>query len=524
MEYKLFIQLIKEPARSGTESVNSLQELVNEFPYFQSAHMLLARAMKEQQHIRFEKQLKLAAAYSPDRKVLFSLLNDKKKLSESFAEKLSEEVVSPFILEESQVPEAVETLISDQEATENPFIESAINTNTVIEKNSESEESVFTHPGKEESIEPRYAMEAEEIISPVTLMPLASTKEKPAEPVSSDPREVLRRRLAEILGDPGQSDASNKLTTAGKTSESIEIKASIPAVENAEITKEREEKTDHKKDHVKESMPSETLLNTLSSIPDPPIAEPEAIDSLKELLPEDSSKPLDAIQKLELEYAMEETLLSSLENLPPIESEKSVPKAERKEGEGEVAPIVPAIASGETVQDISQTRSFNSWLKKLSYGEFGQVEEVHAYDAVEENKESHANTGQAKKENPAEKAGLAQKQASKSEDLKPTTDSLSGFESQKKELIDKFIATEPKIVPSKVEFYSPVTQAKRSIEEYDDVVSETLAKIYRMQGNNLKARFCYEKLSLFYPEKRTYFAALIKEIDEELNSSNQEDL
>ena len=86
------------------------------------------------------------------------------------------------------------------------------------------------------------------------------------------------------------------------------------------------------------------------------------------------------------------------------------------------------------------------------------------------------------------------------------------------------IASEPKIVPSKAEFYSPVTQAKKSVEEHDDLVSETLATIYRQQGNLSRARFCYEKLSLLIPGKSAYFAALIKEIDEELNKFNQEDL
>lgn len=80
-------------------------------------------------------------------------------------------------------------------------------------------------------------------------------------------------------------------------------------------------------------------------------------------------------------------------------------------------------------------------------------------------------------------------------------------------LIDKFIQSEPRIVPAKAEFYSPVNMARLSVVEHEDIVSETLAKIYLQQGNHSKAMSIYEKLSLFYPEKKLYFAARISEIE-----------
>jgi len=538
MEYKRYIQLITEPARSGTESVNSLQELVNEFPYFQSAHMLLAYAMKEQQHIRFEKQLKLAAAYSPDRKVLFSLLHDKKKLSESFAEKLAEEVVSPFIMEDTKQIETSENLIPDQELLENPFIQAKIGQSTFVQEKPIQEEKFneekFNEEAKPELVyEPQYAKDAEEFVSMETSVPLSSSQQLSAEPLSTDPREVLRRRLAEILGNPSEAEptsTSEPLSISEKfetKNESFQIKPSVPESSASEVKEENTPETikeSEEGDHL--NLPSATLLDTLSNIPEPPIAEPEAVDSLKELLPEDSSKPMDAIEKLGLEYAMEESLLSSLENLPPIEPEIINVKEGYTSKTADVEERQSNLPIDEPSVGSSQPRSFSSWLKKLSGGEFGKVEEVHADDKAEVKKAEEIMSEPRREPTPSTHTGTAEASPSQAELRKPepSSHSLSGFDAQKKVLIDKFIETEPKIVPSKVEFYSPVTQAKRSIEEYDDVVSETLANIYRQQGNRLKARFCYEKLSLFYPEKRTYFAALIKEIDEELNSSNQEDL
>lgn len=81
-------------------------------------------------------------------------------------------------------------------------------------------------------------------------------------------------------------------------------------------------------------------------------------------------------------------------------------------------------------------------------------------------------------------------------------------------LINKFIETEPRISqPTKASFFSPVDMARRSVEDRDDVVSETLAKIYAAQGDQQRAIRIYIKLSLLYPEKNSYFAALIENLE-----------
>ncbi len=84
------------------------------------------------------------------------------------------------------------------------------------------------------------------------------------------------------------------------------------------------------------------------------------------------------------------------------------------------------------------------------------------------------------------------------------------------ELINKFIIDEPKISKPKPEFYSPVNMARKSVMDNDEIVSETLAKIYYQQGNLLKALKAYKTLSLKYPEKKQIFAPLIKEIEQKL--------
>ena len=96
---------------------------------------------------------------------------------------------------------------------------------------------------------------------------------------------------------------------------------------------------------------------------------------------------------------------------------------------------------------------------------------------------------------------------------KPTPKRLS-----RKELIDKFITENPSISRPKAEFYNPLTVAQNSIIDQENIVSETLAKIYEQQNYIEKAISIYEKLRLKYPEKSRYFAAQIERLQESQES------
>jgi hypothetical protein len=70
----------------------------------------------------------------------------------------------------------------------------------------------------------------------------------------------------------------------------------------------------------------------------------------------------------------------------------------------------------------------------------------------------------------------------------------------------------------KKEFYSPVKKAKESLSENNMPVSETLAKIFALQGNYPKSIYVYEQLILIFPEKKSFFATQIKNLKKKLNS------
>ena len=105
----------------------------------------------------------------------------------------------------------------------------------------------------------------------------------------------------------------------------------------------------------------------------------------------------------------------------------------------------------------------------------------------------------------------AEKQRKETE--KPAAKKLS-----RKELIDKFITENPSISRPKAEFYNPISVAQNSIIDQENIVSETLAKIYEKQGYIEKAISIYEKLGLKYPKKSRYFAAQIERLQESKES------
>ena len=80
------------------------------------------------------------------------------------------------------------------------------------------------------------------------------------------------------------------------------------------------------------------------------------------------------------------------------------------------------------------------------------------------------------------------------------------------EIINIFLEKKPKIKNNKQRFFNASENAKKSIVENNDIITETLAKVYTKQEHFEKAILAYQKLSLKYPQKSSYFADQIKVI------------
>lgn len=81
------------------------------------------------------------------------------------------------------------------------------------------------------------------------------------------------------------------------------------------------------------------------------------------------------------------------------------------------------------------------------------------------------------------------------------------------DIIDRFIELEPEIgMKPRMTEGRQEDISRRSAIDNGEIISETLALIYLKQGNKNKAIRIYEKLMLKFPEKSSYFEALLKKI------------
>jgi hypothetical protein len=435
MEYNQFKQLLLLKGIREKETVRQLEDFIDKFPYCQTAHLLFAKALHDQDNIHYDHQLKLAAAYASNREVLRGLVGIKTEEVEfEFPPAKKQEPGQPLPVPENEAPPAV------------------------IQK----DEKRFEEWYSEDEISGRAFEEQKESERPV------------------DPHEVIRKRLNEILAGPAkQAAAANEQAASSQSrtaEEKIIVQEDIRANHSGEIKADAEE-TVYKEDLAVEKKLEEEMIHPLQE----KSAEEKTIMAQAE-------KARDFLDKMELEHALEESILESLEKLPPIvsvQSARPVSESSRTE-KGGAEKLSPMGRAAEKRGDPDTPRSFTEWLKAMRPGSAAPFEEVRA---------------------PKPKAVPAPEIPLESDD-EPESQ-LSDDE-----LIEKFLLEDPKIVPSKAEFYSPVSQAKKSVMDHDDVVSETLAQIYFKQGNIQKARWCYEKLILLHPEKSAFFAALLAEIPE----------
>lgn len=111
---------------------------------------------------------------------------------------------------------------------------------------------------------------------------------------------------------------------------------------------------------------------------------------------------------------------------------------------------------------------------------------------------------------------VGDKQVTANDLLEFDMNSSAAEDGQTEDLIDYFLKVNPRIVPKLDMEDARGDISTPGLEENDEIVTETLADIYEQQGHFLKARDAFEKLILKFPEKSTYFASRIKELDKRI--------
>lgn len=212
-----------------------------------------------------------------------------------------------------------------------------------------------------------------------------------------------------------------------------------------------------------------------------------AADELLAYLDERKTTTPDQTPQVEeaAEPQVEEAAETPQEN-PTVQNEESV--AEQVEIEDEPPVEVdsePETAPSTIEATATETHTFSEWLQRYKKPAAPKEEEAIESTATPESLTDPAAAGEA-----------FMAQQLKSDDL-PN---------------DNLITGNNPVAPNEIEAVEG--QAKKSVEMGDELVTETLAKIFVAQGNQAKALDTYEKLRLKYPEKSDYFAAQIEKLQE----------
>ncbi|MFZ9028560.1 MAG: tetratricopeptide repeat protein [Crocinitomicaceae bacterium] len=195
----------------------------------------------------------------------------------------------------------------------------------------------------------------------------------------------------------------------------------------------------------------------------------DTAEEKKETIEEEKLDITDAVDKNILHHAL--TASYQLDELTEAEEEELVQRQLEGDKEEVDTPVEP-ITEDKPVESGDSTHSFTAWLKaNNNYEEDDDKDREHIKKIV-----------------------------TNFENFDPSDDLFGEVEKPK------------------AEFFSPAKKAKESLNDSSVPVSETLAKIYALQGNYPKAIEAYEQLSLINPEKKIFFADRIKELKKKIHS------
>jgi hypothetical protein len=407
MNAQQFLTWMRNPGNTSREESAQLDALLDSFPYFQSGHLLYIKNLHNQGSFLYNNQLKTAAVYAVNRKMLYNLITLQSAVKQSGSlqssafdsaqDKVS--TTAPIVSkQEEQV--SIPPKFPPKKFTSDP---------DEWEAGMLRQLQLLHHWKKTEESSTQYAVRSTQL----TNEPPKSDK-TPEEKLPDAKEEI--NTLLYVLVEPGQSEDLSEENTE-------EISSEVVTEENENTQWEVSSLTDSAEEtKAPIAVPTDLMQQEIMV---------EAIHSTFELEVDDKIPSVEELKTFRLD---------------PIEEA--------------VAPVTEEKVQEEIVVT-GMEMSFSQWVQEVNRKVPSQLP----------------------------KTALS-------------TDSL----------VEQFIKDEPRLNVKKSGFYNPVNMAKKSVQESDEFITETLARIYAKQGNHFKAIRAYQKLSLKFPEKTAYFAALIEEL------------
>ncbi len=529
-------KLLADPADNGQSYAYNLQRLVKDFPQSGLLQALLTRSDSEQ-------SINHAAAYF-DPRLLYIVTNSPGSLAVVKDDQIIQELsgtVEYAAAEQVQATEEVSGLnhFDDEDVVVEPVIEEEANVEAATEIEHEEVQELTT---EEAGIEDATYTEHEEVqesapeAEPITITAANEhfyedelvteagvyEEEQPAEAIELSAEEV--EPVHELSG-------AEEITPTEAADENIQKDESVTESNFFKLDGSQKDIDDDVYDEIVgiENINFASVAKPTANTVQPDIhPEEESSAQIEELTGDVNTEPaVETTQKeraLNLDDEAEKLIVGNIATTDYFVFDRAV--SERKQAEAiESDAVISAsdaadeVASpGAETQEVSKYHddkmpyTFMWWLDKT------RKEHAGVYQPFK------LDTSQAIRQSGAEE--LQQQyyenifHINSVEELDRSTSSPTvEFDTKRKEdvIIKRFITEEPHIKPPSIDKLDTENKAKKSAEDQDEMVTETLARVYSDQMLYHKAINTYKKLMLKFPEKSRYFADQIEQLERKTN-------
>lgn len=550
------LELLQRPENISKEDISLLQNEISKFPYMQSIRTLHLSAIFNFDAENYQKELTKTAAYTTDKKILYTFINKKKEEEKKELTKFKKIVL---VKTENEVEKTIEKPVNIVEVPEQNITENSSENLTETVEKIEAEKPVVTHPKsvvgdteleapildkKENEFEvlkeleileienqlleqEKSEQEQEKIAFKTREEDLNFSKETVLEHIDqSDDKEITSVKPSDISFNGFESFLPNVKFTVPSTPKE-EPKSEPKAEISATIIEEKPTEEETKPAEI----PSEKT-------PELNISEPEKTEIIEEnteIIEENTEMTIEKeepqvintpILTEEKEEIVEEVHtdwkpmnfvmnpLDSMIQKPAV----SQPKATEKPVE--VKPEIATTEEKKMVEEVAPIELKNEVLEEVKIEEKPIEKSILNTSFLKANvqeKPVQAIENQAEKvsaeENNSNVLGFVNTWQSwlkidRSGIKTPENIPVKVIE-KKAEIIDKFIEENPKISQLKEEVNFVV---KEKNDDISHLMTETLAKLYTEQRLYTKAIKAYEILQNKHPERAEDFKAKIQEI------------
>jgi len=458
MNNKELLNYIQNPVFLDIESLDKMKLLIKKYPYFQTAYLLFAKN-KQVNGDNLQKELPLLSTFVADINVLHKILNPVDVKDQ----------INRFINVPKEVKKRMSQVLVEDEITESVVVDSTIEaplekTKLVAKSEVELDEKRAGELKKKQDIAINEKIEAEK-----KKKNDAEAAEKLAAAQKAKEEAEVAEKLAAEKKAKEEAEAAEKLAAAQKAKEEAEAAEKLAAQKKAKEEAEAAEKLAAEKKAKEEAEAAEKLAAEKKA--------KEEAEAAEKLAAEKKIKEEEDVEVSILEEnTKRETTLISNEDFIEFTIERVEEEQVEQNSETAEEKVVPEklIDKQQITEKLGEKKAATEKLPK---------EETLADKILRE---------------------VAQRKTKKGDDS----------ESKKKtNIINTFINESDKLAPIKAKPSGNEDKAERSMVVSDDIVSEKLADLYVKQKHYDKAISAFNKLILKYPEKNSYFADRISQIN-----------